>query len=125
MAEAAAVITWLYALGFGAPTFYVARHLETTGRLPMFRDWFEMYGGPWHRRYDDRGFIRRLRAFFLTTVVESAFAATLLYDLRLGAVLALVWLPVEAAFWHGFALPIPWLLGATRAALIVAALATL
>jgi hypothetical protein len=46
MAKAAAVITWLYAAGFGLPTFYVAKHLET------------------NQRYDDRTFIRRLHAFF-------------------------------------------------------------
>ncbi len=124
MAEAAAVLTWLYAAGFGVPALYAARRLERTGRLPMFRDWFEVYAGLWRRRYDDRAFVNRLRAFFLATVVASAFAATLLYDVELGAVLALTLLPVEAVFWRGFALPILWLLGAARGALMVAALAS-
>ena len=96
MAKAAAVITWLYAAGFGLPTFYVAKHLET------------------NQRYDDRTFIRRLHAFFLAAVIASAFAAMVWHETKLGAVLALAWLPVEAAFWYGFALPIPWLLGVAR-----------
>lgn len=32
--------------------------------------------------------------------------------------LSLVLLPVEAVFWLGFALPIPWVIGAARAALL-------
>ncbi len=125
MAKAAALITWLYAAGFGLPTFYVAKHLETSGHLPKFRDSFEMYGGPWHQRYDDRTFIRRLHAFFLTAVIASALAAMVWHEMKFGAVLALAWLPVEAAFWYGFALPIPWLLGVARATLILAVLSTL
>ena len=39
---------------------------------------------------------------------------------RSGAVLNLALLPVEAIFWVGFALPIPWLCGAARVALLAA-----
>ena len=40
---------------------------------------------------------------------------------RRGAVVSAGLLPVEAVFWLGFALPIPWVLGAARVALLVAA----
>ena len=40
---------------------------------------------------------------------------------RRGAVVSVVLLPVEAVFWVGFALPIPWFLGAARVALLAAA----
>ena len=63
-----------------------------------------MYGGPWHRRYYDRMFIRRLHAIFLAAVFASAFAAMLWHETKLDAVLALAWIPVEAAFLYGFAL---------------------
>jgi hypothetical protein len=36
-------------------------------------------------------------------------------------VIAVALLPVEAVFWVGFALPIPWLLGVARVVLIVLA----
>jgi hypothetical protein len=29
-----------------------------------------------------------------------------------------MWLPVEAVFWYGFALPFPWLIGVLRAVLV-------
>jgi hypothetical protein len=38
-----------------------------------------------------------------------------------GAVLGLVLFPVEAIFWLGFALPIAWVFGIARAALLVLA----
>ena len=37
---------------------------------------------------------------------------------KAGAVLNLGLLPVEAVFWVGFALPIPWLFGIARVALV-------
>jgi hypothetical protein len=40
---------------------------------------------------------------------------------RTGAVLSFVVLPVEAVFWLGFALPIPWLFGIARAVLLAVA----
>jgi hypothetical protein len=40
---------------------------------------------------------------------------------KAGAVLSLVLLPVEAIFWFGFALPIAWVFGFARAALLVLA----
>jgi hypothetical protein len=40
---------------------------------------------------------------------------------RRGAVVSAGLLPIEAVFWLGFALPIPWVLGAARVALLVAA----
>ena len=40
---------------------------------------------------------------------------------RRAAVVSVALLPVEAVFWVGFALPIPWVLGAARVALLAAA----
>jgi hypothetical protein len=40
---------------------------------------------------------------------------------RSGAVLNLALLPAEALFWIGFALPIPWLFGIARVALVALA----
>jgi hypothetical protein len=46
-----AVLTWAYAVGFGGSTVPVAIHLHRHGVLPTFFGLFEMYGGPWSRRF--------------------------------------------------------------------------
>ena len=43
---------------------------------------------------------------------------------RSGAVVNLALLPIEAIFWLGFAVPIPWLFGIARAVLLAASWAS-
>jgi hypothetical protein len=115
---------WCYAAGFGLFTIPVAIYLKQRGRLPSFFGLFEMYGGPWSARLLDDAFVLRLIAFLVLMLVV-AFAAWLTWNgSKLGAVLSLALLPIEAVFWIGFALPIPWLLGAARIALVIAGLKT-
>jgi hypothetical protein len=116
--RAEAVLTWLYAAGFGGATVPVAVYLLHRGRLPTFFDLFEMYGGPWWGRFGKGAFVRLLMAFLLTTAV-AAWAAWLVWNAsRPGAVLTLVLLPVEALFWFGFDLPIPKAIGVARVVLL-------
>ena len=120
-ARIAAVLTWVYSAGFGLSTIPVAIHLLRRGRLPVFAGLFETYGGPWSARLQQRTFIVLLIAFLIVTLV-AAWAAWLLWNgSKAGAVLALVLLPIEAVFWVGFALPIPWLIGVARVAFIALA----
>jgi hypothetical protein len=120
-ARAAAVVTWSYAAGFGVPTVPVAVFLLTQGRLPSFLGLFDMYGGPWSARLEPEKFVALLGAF-LGVMGAAAWSGWLLWRGRkAGAVLNLALLPVEAIFWLGFALPIPWLVGASRAALVAIA----
>ncbi len=115
----AAVVTWSYAAGFGISAIPVAVYLLRRGRLPTFFDLFEMYGGPWSSQFKHTTFVVLLIAFLIVTLV-AAWAGWLLWNgSKAGAVLSLVLLPIEAVFWLGFALPIPWLIGVARAALIV------
>ena len=59
---------------------------------------------------------------FLVVSLVTAWSAWLVWNgSRSGAVLNLILLPVEGVFWIGFALPIPWLLGAARVVLIALA----
>jgi hypothetical protein len=59
---------------------------------------------------------------FLIVALAVAGAAWLVWKgSRVGGVLAMVLLSVGAVFWIGFALPIPWVLGAARAVLLVLA----
>jgi hypothetical protein len=120
-ARIAAVVTWVQAAGFGLATIPVAVYLVQRGKLPTFFGLFESYGGPWSAQVRHTTFVVLLMAFFLVNVV-AALAAWLLWSgSRTGAVLSLVLLPVEAVFWVGFALPIPWLLGIARVVLIALA----
>jgi hypothetical protein len=120
-ARIAAVVMWLYAAGFGLSTIPVAVYLAQRGTLPSFFGLFEMYGGPWSARFSHRTFIWLLMAFMVVAFAV-AWAAWLLWrGSSVGGVLALALLPVEAVFWIGFALPIPWVLGVARVILVVLA----
>jgi hypothetical protein len=117
--RAAAIVTWVYAAGFGLSAIPVAVYLRQRGRLPTFFDMFEMYGGPWSARVSHDAFVQLLAAFLLVMLV-AAWAAWLVWNgSKAGAILALALLPIEAIFWFGFALPIPWLLGAARIILLL------
>ncbi len=107
----AAVLTWAYAAGFGIPAVPVALYLLDRGRLPIFLNMFEMYGGPWSSRgMRAERFALLLVAFFVLTVGSAVAAWYVWHASRAGAVACLVLLAVEAVFWVGFALPIPWIL---------------
>ena len=120
-AHAFAILTWLYAAGFGITAVPVAVYLLRRGTLPEFFGFFPMYGGPWSSRLRDGPFAMLLIAFLMVTMVAS-WAAWLVWDgSEAGAMLSLVLFPVEAIFWLGFALPIAWVIGIARAVLLVLA----
>jgi len=120
-AHTAAVLTWVYVAGFGLATVPVAVFLLRRGRLPVFAGLFESYGGPWSARLPPRTFALLLMAFLIVTLV-AAWAAWLVWKgSKAGAALALIILPIEAIFWIGFALPVPWLIGVARAVFIALA----
>ena len=115
----AAGMTLAYAAGFGLSTIPVAVHLRNTGRLPSFFGLFDMYGGPWFDTLPPEEFTGRLLAFLGVTAAAGATGVVLLRRPRAGGAANLALLPVEAVFWQGFALPIPWALGAARVALVL------
>jgi len=115
--RAAAVVTWVYAAMFGVPAVPVAMFLAENGRLPSLWGLFDMYAGPWSSRFLDEQLITRLHVYAGLTLAAVLSGMLLWARRRTGAVLNLVLLPVEAVFWIGFALPIPWLFGVARVAL--------
>ena len=117
----AALVTWAYAAMFGVPAVPVAIFLAQNGRLPSLWGLFDLYGGPWSSRFaDDR--VVALLLVYCGLVLAAGLSGWLLWEMRrAGAVLNLLLLPVEAVFWIGFALPIPWLLGMARVALVALA----
>jgi hypothetical protein len=119
--RAAAILTWIYAAAFGVPAVPVSVYMIQRGRLPTFANMFETYGGPWSMRTSDGVFVA-LMLGFLGLNLAVAWSASLIWRGRsVGAVLSLVLLPVEAVFWVGFALPVPWVIGFARATLILLA----
>ena len=113
-AQIAAVLTWVYAAGFGIPAVYVVPYLVRNRELPTFLDLFPMYGGPWSARVEVRTLVVLLITFLVLTLF-AAWAGWLVWNgSKAGAVLSLLLLPVEAMFWVGFALPIPWVFGVAR-----------
>ena len=120
-ARSAAVLTWVYAAGFGLPAIPVSAYLLQRGRLPTLWGLFEMYGGPWSARVADETFALLLMGFLVVTCVAAWTAWLIWKGRRRGAGVNLLLLPVEAVFWVGFALPFPWLIGIARAALIASA----
>jgi hypothetical protein len=116
-----AVLTWIYVGGFGLATIPVATILLRRGRLPVFAGLFEAYGGPWSARHRPNTFTLLLMAFLIVTLV-AAWASWLVWNgSKAGATLTLVLIPIEAIFWAGFALPIPWLFGVARAVFLALA----
>jgi hypothetical protein len=113
-----AILTWIYAAGFGGCTIPVAAYLRRHGRLPRFFDLFEMYGGRWSARFGQDAFVLLLLVFLAVTLAAS-WAAWLVWNASTaGGVLTLAVLPVEAVFWFGFNLPIPKVVGITRVVLL-------
>lgn len=96
--------------------WYFAEH----GRVWTFLS-FPTYGdGP----FEDIGLhtsVPLLGAFLLICVAESVVGWLLWQHRQTGTVRAIALLPLEAAFWIGFALPFGPLLGLARTALVLAA----
>lgn len=120
-ARAYAVLTWVYAAGFGAPAVPVAIYLVRRGSLPWFGDLFPMYGGPWWDAMTINEFVASLGAFVAVNAVVAAGGILLWTGRRAGAWLSLAPLPLEVAFWIGYALPFPPLIALLRVALVVVA----
>ena len=111
-------MTWAYAAMFGIPAIPVAIFLAEQGRLPSPWGLFDKYVGPWSSRLDHDRVVGLLLAY-AGLVLAAAMSGWLLWEMRkAGVVLNLGLLPVEAVFWVGFALPVPWLFGIARITLV-------
>ncbi len=103
---------------FGIPAVPAAIYLAENGNLPSLWGLFEIYGGPWSSSYPDDRMTALLMVFFGVTLTAAASGGLLWAQRRTGAALNLALLPLEAVFWIGFALPVPWLFGIARIVLV-------
>jgi hypothetical protein len=113
-ARMAAVLLWIVAAGWGLSAPWLIWWVLVRGRLPVLPLIGEANGGPFYFKVA-RGTFAKLLALSFLLAVAQAWAARLLWaGKRSGALLQFALLPAEAAFWYGFALPIPPLLAIAR-----------
>lgn len=120
-ARIAAIVTWVYAAGFGVPAIPIAIFAVRKRALPWFLNLFPMYGGQWSNARRWTAFAWLLVAFSILTLGVAIAGVLLWRGRRAGAILTFALIPFEAVFWWGFALPIPPLLGTARVALAAVA----
>jgi hypothetical protein len=116
--QVAAALTVFVALGFGVPVPWVAWRLMQTGELPTFMGLFPMYGGPLFARVSHGTFVLVLFSFAAVLALDLVAGWLLWNGHRAGGLLMLALVPIEAAYWYAFALPIPPLVAVVRIALL-------
>jgi len=117
--RAAAGLLVLTGLGFGLPCLWGIRQLRSTGEVWTFLG-FPTYGDGPFARHGVPTTVPLLLGFLAVCAIEVGAGARLWGGHVDGAIVALALLPVEAAYWWGFALPIPPVLALARTALLVA-----
>jgi len=121
-ARAAAILLWLVAAGWALPALWLMWWVAVRGRLPVLPYIGEPNGGPFYTAVPHDAFIILLGLSLVLGIVQ-VVAGVLLWDgQRSGALLQFAILPIEAAFWYGFELPIPPIFAAIRVVLVLIAL---
>jgi hypothetical protein len=113
--KTASVASWVSGLGFGLPGVYGVAHLARHGTIARFMG-FPTYGEGPFERVVIKPTVPLLSAFVGVCATECVAGALLWRGRRSGAVLSLALLPVESAFWTGFALPFAPAFAAVRTA---------
>jgi len=102
----AAILLWFDGLGFGIPAVIAIRDLAQHKGIPVIMG-FPAYGRGFFERHGLKTTIPLLVAFLVVNVAEVVAGVLLWQGHRSGAVLSYVLVPLGAAFWLGFDLPIP------------------
>lgn len=118
MTRAAAVLAAFAGLGFGLPgiygTWYYARNQEIWQFLG-----FPAYGDGPFERWGLSTSTTLLAAFVVVCAAEVVLAVLMWRGSTTALRLSLAIMPVELAFWLGFALPFGFVFGLVRSALVV------
>jgi hypothetical protein len=114
----AAVLLWIVGVGWGLSAPWLMWWVVVRGRLPVLPLIGEPNGGPFYLSLPHAVFVVLLGVSFVLGIAQ-IWAGWLLWNgERLGALVQFGLLPVEAAFWYGFAIPIPPLLAVVRVVLV-------
>jgi hypothetical protein len=113
-----AILTWIYAAGFGGCTIPVAVYLRRHGKAAALLRPLRDVRRPLVRAIRQEAFVLLLLAFLAGTQAASRAAWLVWNASTAGGVLTLAVLPVEAVFWFGFNLPIPKAVGVARVVLL-------
>jgi hypothetical protein len=118
--RAAAVLAWVGGLGFGIPGVMALRSLLAgRGIITLFG--FPTYGNGPFERNGVHSTVALVSGFVLVCALECVAGVLLWAGHKSGAVLALALLPFGAAYWWGFALPIPPMFAIARTVAILVA----
>ena len=120
MMRAAALCAWSAALGFGLPGLYGTWYLAAHDRVWSFLN-FPTYGSGPLEHVGVETTTPLLLAFMLVCSAELVVGWMLWRRTRAAVASPLALLPLEVAFWIGFALPVAIALGLARTALVLAA----
>jgi hypothetical protein len=119
--RAAAVLLWIVAAGWGIPAPWLMWWCSCAVDCSCCRSSASPMVGPFYFNFSRGTFVPLLGASLLLAFVQGWAAWLLWAGKRSGALLQFGLLPVEAAFWYGFALPIPPLLAIVRLVLTAVA----
>ncbi|MFS8098655.1 hypothetical protein LFM09_16105 [Lentzea alba] len=119
--KVAAGLALLSGLGFGLPAVYGAVHFARNGEVWQFMG-FPTYGNGPFEKIGIPTSVPLLAGFAAVCGAEVIAGSLLWRGRRSGSKLALALLPVEAAYWIGFALPLGPVLGAGRTVAVLVAL---
>jgi hypothetical protein len=118
--RSAAVAAILPGLGFGVPGVFAVVYFANHDEVWTFLG-FPTYGDGPFEHIGIHTTIPLLLAFCLVCAAEVALGVLLWSHQRMGEVLSLWLLPVELAFWLGFALPFGLVAGLARLILVLRA----
>jgi hypothetical protein len=118
MRWAAGAVSLFLGLGFGIPCAFGVRHFAQTGQVWTFLG-FPTYGDGPLERIGVTTTTALLVGFLAVCIADVAVAVMLWTDAPHAATLSYALLPVEFAFWIGFALPLGPPLGITRTVLVL------
>lgn len=119
--KCAGVLSIVTGLGFGAPAVYGAIYFARHGKVwtfmgfPTYGNWpFEAHGVPTSAPL--------IAGFAAVCALECALGVRLWQGRRSGRRLSMAMLPLEAAYWLGFALPVGIPLGVARTTAVISAM---
>ena len=117
--QAAAILLWISAFGFGVFCAPAIRNLLAGQDIPYVLG-FPAYGRGPFERVGIPTTVPLLTWFLVVCLLEGVAGRLLWSGYRTGAILALVLLPFGAMYWWGFALPFGPVFAIVRTVLIVA-----